>query len=76
MLTMTKHIHGSYWDDLWLKMEYWERGGDDEETALSKAFWWDCVEVWHYDKSWDEEKTRFYRAFQRFYPQCKVPNDD
>ena len=68
-------LHGSYWDRLWENMEYWKMTGDSESVALSKAYWWDYIEVWNYDKSWDEEKKQWCKCFNLFFPNCKCPED-
>ena len=60
---MVGHIHGPYWDTLWDNMNYWKRAGDSEETALAKAYLWDYIEVWNYDKSWDGEKKQWCSLF-------------
>lgn len=70
---MVRHIHGSYWDQLWDYMDYWIRTGDCEADALAKAYWWDCVEVWNFDHSWDDEKTRWSKFFVLMFPNCKCP---
>lgn len=68
-------IHGTYWDTLWDNMHYWERCGDPEETALAKAFYWDYLEVWDFDHSWDDEKKIWVRFFILMFPNCKKPED-
>ena len=72
---MIGHIHGEYWDTLWDNMDYWKRAGDDEETALAKAYWWDFIEVWNFDKSWDDEKKQWCKFFVFMFPNCKCPED-
>lgn len=38
---------------------YWKRNGDPDYIASCKAFWWDCVECWNFDKSWNDAKREF-----------------
>ena len=38
---------------------FWLRQGDPEHVASCKAFWWDCVECWNFDKSWNDAKREF-----------------
>ena len=42
---------------------YWIRQGDPEHVASAKAFWWDCVECWNFDHSWNEAKRDFAEMF-------------
>ncbi len=54
--------------------EYWMRNGDSESVAASKAFWWDCVEVWNADNSWNDEKRKFANDFRGYTPGDPVPD--
>ena len=54
--------------------EYWLRKGDPVSVATSKAFWWDCVEVWNADKSWNTEKEQFAYEFRGYKPGDPVPD--
>ena len=38
---------------------YWMRQGDPDYIASCKAFWWDCVECWNFDNSWNDAKREF-----------------
>lgn len=42
---------------------YWMRNGDPEPVATSKAFWWDCVECWNFDDSWNDAKRDLAEMF-------------
>ena len=42
---------------------YWMRNGDPEHVATSKAFWWDCVECWNFDRSWNDAKRDLASMF-------------
>ena len=42
---------------------YWMRQGDSEKVASSKAFWWDCVEVWNFDNTWNDAKRDMAAMF-------------
>ena len=52
---------------------YWIRHGDTPGVATCKAFWWDCVEVWNIDSSWDQAKETFALAFRGYRPGNPVP---
>lgn len=54
--------------------DYWLTTGDRLGVATSKAFWWDCVEVWNADKSWNEEKEEFAWSFRAYKPYDPVPS--
>lgn len=43
--------------------DYWLRLGDPEHVASSKAFWWDCVECWNFDHSWNDAKREFAHIY-------------
>ena len=36
--------------------DYWLRQGDSERVASAKALYWDCVEAWNFDHSWNNAK--------------------
>lgn len=42
---------------------YWLRQGDSEQVASAKAFYWDCVEVWNFDRSWNDAKRCMAEMF-------------
>lgn len=42
---------------------YWIQQGNTERVATAKAFYWDCVECWNFDKSWNDAKREFARTF-------------
>lgn len=42
---------------------FWMNHGDSERVATSKAFWWDCVEVWNVDQSWNDAKRDLAEMF-------------
>lgn len=42
---------------------YWLRKGDSARVATSKALWWDCIEVWNFDRSWNDAKRQFASMF-------------
>ena len=54
---------------------YWERLGNPSAVATCKAFWWDCVEVWNMDKSWNDEKKAFAKAFRGYVPGNPIPDE-
>lgn len=53
---------------------YWMRIGNTEGVATCKAFWWDCVEVWNMDDSWNEDKEKFARDFRGYRKGDPVPD--
>lgn len=53
---------------------YYMRNGDSEGVATSKAFWWDCVEVFNFDKSWNDAKRKFAKEFRNYCPGDPVPD--
>ena len=42
---------------------YWTDRGASDGIATSKAFWWDCVEVWNADNSWNDAKRDMAAMF-------------
>ena len=54
---------------------FWIRQGNPEGVATSKAFWWDCVEVWNADNKWNEAKKAFAKAFRNYEPFAPVPDE-
>lgn len=53
---------------------YYMRNGDSDAVATSKAFWWDCVEVFNFDKSWNDAKRKFAKEFRNYTPGDPVPD--
>ena len=54
---------------------YWMRNGDSAEVATSKAFWWDMVECFNFDKSWNDAKRKFAEEFRSYTPGDPVPDE-
>ena len=54
--------------------DYWVRNGDSKGVATSKAFWWDCVEVWNSDNSWNEDKRKFAKVWRGYVQGSPVPD--
>ena len=52
---------------------FWMRQGDSEAVATSKAFWWDIVECFNFDKSWNDAKRKFAMDFRGYTPGDPVP---
>ena len=52
---------------------YWMRSGDSKKVATVKALWWDCVEVWNFDKSWNADKIEFINRYRHYKPYDPVP---
>ena len=55
---------------------YWIRQGDSEEVATSKAFWWDMVECFNFDKSWNDAKRKFAEEFRGYHPGDPEPTEE
>ena len=49
---------------------------DSEEVAISKAFWWDCVECFNFDKSWNDAKRKFAEEFRGYHPGDPEPTEE
>ena len=56
-----------------LCVAYWERQGDSKGLATSKAIWWDCIEVWNTDKSWNDDKIAFINQYRKYKPYDPIP---
>ena len=56
-----------------LCVAYWERQGDSKGLATSKAIWWDCIEVWNADKSWNDDKIAFINQYRKYKPYDPIP---
>ena len=54
---------------------YWLRQGDAPHVASAKAFWWDCVECWNFDRSWNDAKREFALIFN-YHQGDPVPAAD
>ena len=53
---------------------FWTRQGDRPDVAFCKAFWWDCVECWNFDKSWNAGKRAFVEMYRSWYsPYAQTP---
>lgn len=56
-----------------LCVAYWERQGDSKRLAIAKAIWWDCIEVWNADKSWNDDKVKFINQYRKYKPYDPIP---
>ena len=54
---------------------FWMRNGDSEKVAEAKAFWWDQIECWDFDKSWNAEKERFAMDFRGYKRGDPIPDE-
>ena len=52
---------------------YWMSNGDSKGLATVKAIWWDCVEVWNFDKSWTDENIKFINQYRSYKPYDSIP---
>lgn len=54
---------------------YWMRSGCSKGIATVRAIWWDCVECWNIDKSWNENKISFINRFRKYKPYDPIPDE-
>lgn len=54
-------------------VSFWMSRGDSKGIATIKALWWDCVEVWNADKSWNDEKIVFVNQYRKYKPYGPIP---
>lgn len=54
-------------------VEYWMSTGVSKGVAIVRAIWWDCVEVWNFDKSWTDEKVEFINRYRKYKPYDPTP---
>ena len=54
--------------------DYWIRHGEREGVATSKAFWFDCVEIFNALQSWNDAKRKFAKDFRGYEPGDPVPD--
>ena len=57
-------------------VNYWERQGFSKGVATIRALWWDCVEIWNADHSWNDEKIEFVNKWRRYKPYDAIPEAD
>lgn len=57
-------------------VNYWMSTGVSKGVATVRAIWWDCVEVWNIDKSWDENKIIFINKYRTYEPYSAIPEED
>ena len=50
-------------------LDFWRRKGYEDHEAFVRTLCYDCVEVWNYDKSWNDAKLEFVR---RYAPEYKA----
>ena len=57
-------------------VSYWVREhGLSIGAAMVRAIWWDCVEVWNIDKSWNKEKIDFINQYRKYKPYDPIPEE-
>ena len=56
-------------------VSYWISSGVSKGVATVRALWWDCVEVWNADKSWNEDKIKFINQYRRYKPYDPIPEE-
>lgn len=58
-----------------LCVNYWVSTGISKECATIRALWWDCAEVWNADKSWDDDKVKFFNSYRKYTPYGPIPEE-
>lgn len=54
-------------------VSFWMSTGLSKGAATVRAIWWDCVDVWNFDKSWTEDKVKFINQYRKYKPYDPVP---
>ena len=54
-------------------INYWMSTGVSKGVATVRALWWDCVEIWNADKSWNDDKIAFVNSYRKYKPYDPVP---
>lgn len=54
--------------------QYWIRSGNSPRVSERKALWWDCVETWNFDNSWNDAKREFVRR-HNIEPDSPIPDE-
>ena len=54
-------------------VNFWMNNGDSKGVATVKALWWDCVEIWNFDKSWNNDKVAFVNQYRKYIPYDPIP---
>ena len=57
-------------------VDFWVRQGFSKGVATVRALWWDCVEIWNFDESWNDEKIEFINKWRQYKPYGPVPEID
>ena len=57
-------------------VDYWMSTGVSQGVATCRAIWWDCVEVWNIDKSWNDDKVSFINRYRKYKPYDAIPDED
>ena len=57
-------------------VKYWESTGVSKGVATVRAIWWDCAEVWNFDKSWNDDKIAFINRYRTYEPYGPIPEED
>ena len=57
-------------------VKYWmEMHHLNKDAAIVRVIWWDCVEVWNADKSWDDDKIAFINQYRKYKPYDPIPKE-
>ena len=57
-------------------VNFWiTRCGCSKDVATVRAIWWDCVEAWNIDRSWDENRISFINRFRKYNPYDPIPEE-
>lgn len=57
-------------------VNYWMSTGVSRGVATVRALWWDCVEVWNFGKSWNEDKIKFINQYRQYKPYDPIPEEE
>ena len=53
--------------------DFWIRQGLPMSIAMARTIWWDCCEVWNFDKSWTPAKIAFINQYRQYTPYGPIP---
>ena len=57
-------------------VQYWmETHHLNKDAAIARAIWWDCVEIWNADGSWNNDKIAFINKYRSYRPYDPIPEE-
>ena len=57
-------------------VNYWMSTGVSKWVATCRVIWWDCVDVWNTEKSWNDDKVAFVNQYRKYKPYDPIPEED